>query len=76
MEKTPNKSGHATCTTITSARAAQPSSSASSSGDEFATAPDTSTESTGGVVRRMRWTHSMNVNCMRAYYGATEGETI
>ncbi|XP_063825313.1 uncharacterized protein LOC135074861 [Ostrinia nubilalis] len=31
---------------------------------------------TGGVVRRMRWTQTMNENCMRAYYGATEGGTV
>ncbi|XP_061712770.1 atherin-like [Cydia pomonella] len=87
-------------------------SSQSSSGDEFATAPDTSESSdecgppppprpparrgrpplparlgpaghpapptapaAGGVVRRMRWSQSMNENVMRAYYGATEGGT-
>ncbi|XP_039757945.1 uncharacterized protein LOC120632205 [Pararge aegeria] len=30
---------------------------------------------TGGVVRRMRWSQSINESVMRAYYGATEGET-
>ena len=29
----------------------------------------------GGVVRRMRWSQSMNESVMRAYYGATEGGT-
>ncbi|XP_063377562.1 uncharacterized protein LOC134664747 [Cydia fagiglandana] len=29
----------------------------------------------GGVVRRMRWSQTMNENVMRAYYGATEGGT-
>ncbi|CAH2235492.1 jg1851 [Pararge aegeria aegeria] len=30
---------------------------------------------TGGVVRRMRWSQSINESVMRAYYGATEGGT-
>ncbi|XP_063534065.1 uncharacterized protein LOC134744248 [Cydia strobilella] len=29
----------------------------------------------GGIVRRMRWSQSINENVMRAYYGATEGGT-
>ncbi|CAH2236189.1 jg24084 [Pararge aegeria aegeria] len=29
---------------------------------------------TGGVVRRMRWSQSINETVMLAYYGATEGE--
>uniref|UniRef100_A0A2H1WPN7 SFRICE_019502 n=1 Tax=Spodoptera frugiperda TaxID=7108 RepID=A0A2H1WPN7_SPOFR len=30
---------------------------------------------TGGCARRMKWFQTINENVMRAYYGATEGET-